>query len=473
MSFSSLSFIYFSACFFPLYFLLKGKARIILCLISSYIFYGWWDARFLGLIALTTLIAFYTSWAMEHSNQHFRKLFLGISVVSNLGILALFKYFGFFTESMVEFLSVLNIEADWPTLNIILPVGISFYTFQALSYTIDRYYQRIELEESLLVFATYVALFPQLVAGPIVRASKLLPQFKTDHPLTANNLACGLEMVAWGLFLKIVLADTLGPVVDMRFDNVDAFNSFHHLISVIFFAFQIYGDFAGYSLIAIGLGRIMGFDFGINFNRPYFSTNFSEFWNRWHISLSSWLRDYLYIPLGGNREGKMKSYRNLMVTMLLGGLWHGASWNFVFWGFLHGLYLIIQRLIAETPISTVLPLRVPVRISYLFKVACVFSLTCFAWIFFRSSSWDDSWTIVSIIAQGDFSITTGGANIATAKGFAIIGFVLFVDAMTKNRPLYELNQLSIPCRVFAMSTLVWLMAFLGTFAGGNFIYFQF
>ena len=295
-------------CLCPCTLLLKGKARLLLCLTGSYFFYGWWDWRFLGLIVISTLVDYTVGLFLERTReQKSRTQLLVLSMVVNLGFLAFFKYFNFFIESFAEMLVSTGLNPSISTLNIVLPVGISFYTFQSMSYTIDVYYRKIQVEPNFIRFATFISFFPQLVAGPIVRASDFLPQFQTDKKFEWDRFNAGVSQVLWGFFKKVAVADSLAPFVDQCFADPGAYSSIHLTIGVIFYSFQIYCDFSGYSDIAIGLARILGFDFPRNFRTPYFSKNFSEFWTRWHISLSSWLRDYLYIPLGGNRGGSFGS----------------------------------------------------------------------------------------------------------------------------------------------------------------------
>jgi alginate O-acetyltransferase complex protein AlgI len=357
--FNSLLFFAFLAIVLPLYFSLKGRGQVLLCLIASYVFYGAWDWRFLGLIALSTIVDYCVALKLEASEAPaVRKRLLILSLALNLGLLGVFKYYNFFIGSFRDLLTSLGFSPGELTLEIILPVGISFYTFQTLSYTIDVYRREIRAERSLLRFATFVAFFPQLVAGPIVRASDFLPQLYVTHRFHRVRALGGAAQMALGFFKKIVVADSAALVVETVFTEPSVHTSIGLIVGVVFYAFQIYGDFAGYSDIAIGLARVMGFKFPPNFRQPYVSQSFSEFWTRWHISLSSWLRDYLYIPLGGNRHGTLATYRNLMITMLLGGLWHGAEWKFVIWGGLHGAYLILQRflqLVARPAVSP--PLR--------------------------------------------------------------------------------------------------------------------
>ena len=345
MIFNSLTFLVFIGTFLPIYFLLKGRLRLWLCLLASYFFYGWWDWRFLGLIIISTLIDYSVGLILEKTEDPVRrKRLLVISLIVNLGFLAFFKYFNFFIESFQSLLFSMGITPSFNTLYIILPIGISFYTFQSMSYTIDVFYKKILRSEIFCALRPLLPFFRNWWQGRLYERRSFLPQFQKDRLFEWNRFNLGLGQVLWGFFKKVAVADSLAPFVDQCFAAPEAFSSIHLLLGVIFYSFQIYCDFSGYSDIAIGLARIMGFDFPENFRTPYFSKNFSEFWARWHITLSSWLRDYLYIPLGGNRHGTFNTYKNNMLTMLLGGLWHGASWVFVFWGFLHGLYLIVQRL---------------------------------------------------------------------------------------------------------------------------------
>ena len=404
MTFNSLIFLAFISTFFLFYFFLNSRIKIIYILISSYIFYSFWDWRFLGLILLSTIIDYFVGYRLgDERNLFYRKLFLLFSVLSNLIILGIFKYLGFFIDSFELLLTNIGLNPDWPTLNIILPVGISFYTFQSMSYTIDIYRKKLRPEKNLLNFAAYISMFPQLVAGPIVRAVHLLPQLKSPKDLNNYRLLKGIEFIVWGYLLKVVLADNLGLLIDINgyFQKPQDFGATDLTLATFMFSFQIYGDFAGYSLIAIGLAKILGFDLAQNFNRPYFSSTFSEFWKRWHISLSSWLRDYLYISLGGNRRGALRTSLNLIITMLLGGLWHGAALTFLFWGLLHGIYLIIFKYL-----QNILHYNNNKYIKFFQKILLiliVFILTSIAWIFFRCNSVEDSFYIIKTIFTFDIS----------------------------------------------------------------------
>jgi len=522
MFFNSLTFLVFVSIFFALYFVVKGMPRLILCLVASYFFYGWWDWRFLTLIVISTCIDFFVGRQLSETiEEPKRRKLLYLSIVANLGFLVFFKYFNFFIDSFKEMMVSSGIETNMDTLNIILPMGISFYTFQSMSYTIDIYRKKLTPEKGIIKFATYISFFPQLVAGPIVRASDFLPQFTMDKKFDWNRIIQGLGQVLWGFFKKVAIADSLALYVDLCFGAPGTYGSLHLTIGVIFYAFQIYCDFSGYSDIAIGLAKMMGFDFPRNFRTPYFSKNFSEFWERWHISLSSWLRDYLYIPLGGNRNGSFGSYffiglffaitifitqwwwlvipgallflflymykkrgssqeaktftyLNLMVTMLLGGLWHGAAWTFLFWGFLHGSYLIIQRLFSR-PFNNVLnAIKLPVAMQNLISIGMVFFATCFAWIFFRATSFEDAFTMIKGISSfADFNWSAVLHKLIVIKCSFLLIMLLMVETLAQRVDFPDLLLKSPVFRIVSFATILWIIAFFGTFGSNAFIYFQF
>ena len=345
MLFNSSVFLQFLAAFLLLFHLCRRHlaARNALILTASYVFYGWWDYRFLGLLLFTSLLDYVAGRRIEAaSGTRQRKLWLAVSLAGNLGVLGFFKYFNFFVDSFAVLLDGLGFQADPRTLGIILPVGISFYTFQSLSYSLDVYRGQIPATRNLINFLAYVSFFPQLVAGPIERARHLLPQFESLRVITRTHLTEGFWLIVWGLFKKVVIADNLATLVELVYQHPTQ-SAPAVILGTLAFAFQIYGDFSGYSDIARGLARWLGFELMVNFNLPYFATSPREFWRRWHISLSTWLRDYLYISLGGNRRGPWRTRLNLMLTMLLGGLWHGAAWHFVLWGGWHGLGLMLTR----------------------------------------------------------------------------------------------------------------------------------
>ncbi len=380
MIFSSFTFFIFFATIITIFLILKNqKAKKIVLLFGSYFFYGYWDYRFLALIIFTSIFDFFIGKKISTSDsEKQRKKLLLMSVFVNLGVLAFFKYFNFFIGSAN--LAFGGFGLNLGTLNIILPVGLSFYTFESMSYNIDVYKKKLKYCENILDFLLFIAFFPKLVAGPIVRASDFLPQLKNKIEIKSENFKFGIQIFIFGLIKKLVIADKLAFFVDNVFGNSNVFNSATIWFAVIAYSIQIYCDFSGYSDMAIGLARIMGFRLNENFNMPYLAMNISDFWKRWHISLSSWLRDYLYIPLGGSRKGNARTYINLMITMILGGLWHGASWNFVFWGFWHGtglaIYRIFEKKIPQT--KNILSEIASWTLTYLFVLV--------GWVFFRAQN---------------------------------------------------------------------------------------
>jgi alginate O-acetyltransferase complex protein AlgI len=349
MLFNSTLFLQFFAAFLLLYYAVRNHlgARNVLILVASYVFYGAWDYRFLALLLFSSLLDYFVGGALHRiTDTRRRKFILTISIVINLTILGFFKYFDFFTTSLADLMNVFGIRFQQRTLGILLPVGISFYTFQSMSYAIDVYRRQIEPTNNLIQFLAYVAFFPQLVAGPIERATHLLPQFNRTLQITLPMIREGLWLSIWGMFKKVVIADNLAPLAEMAYGH-PAPGAAVVVLGTIAFGLQIYCDFSGYSDIARGTAKILGFELMLNFNLPYTASSIREFWQRWHISLSTWLRDYVYIPLGGNRLGESRTYLNLLLTMFLGGFWHGAKWTFVFWGVFHGLALILHRIWAK------------------------------------------------------------------------------------------------------------------------------
>ena len=397
MLFNSLQF----AIFFPiaiiLYFLIPHKKRWILLLIASYYFYMCWKVDYILLIIISTLIDYICSNKMSQIKEKVkRKKWLLISIFSNIGILFGFKYFNFFSENIQTLFNNYNVFYEMPLFNVLLPVGISFYTFQTLSYTIDVYNNKTPAQRHLGVFAVYVSFFPQLVAGPIERSNHLLPQFFREHDFSYIRVKAGLQKMLWGFFKKIVIADNLAILVDGVYNNVDNYSGLTLIVATIFFTFQIYCDFSGYSDIAIGTAKVMGFELRENFKRPYFSKSIREFWQRWHITLSTWFRDYVYIPLGGNRTIKWRWYYNIFITFLVSGLWHGANWTFVIWGALHGTYLIIALVLTnpKKQFSSLIQ-KQSKSFNKLLDVTITFILVAFAWIFFRANNLDDAIYIIS------------------------------------------------------------------------------
>lgn len=386
MLFNSLAFLVFITVVLLVYSQLQLREQNVFLLAASYFFYGWWDWRFTLLLLISTAASFWTGRRIHASGTQRRKkllLFTGIAV--NLGILGFFKYFNFFADSAVHVLEAIGFEPHRPVLNVILPVGISFYTFQAVSYAIDIYRGKLEPEETFVHFALYVSFFPQLVAGPIERAASLLPQISNPRRVSQEDALAGLNLVLLGCFKKIAIADTLAVQVQNVFAAPGEMTSGQLWTGVYAFTFQIYGDFSGYTDIARGVARILGFDLMENFNAPYLSRNIAEFWRRWHISLSTWLRDYLYIPLGGNRSGAGRTYFNLMATMFLAGLWHGAAWTFAAWGLLHGVYLAIHRgLLKGSKPDFAWPKTLRGRVADIARICFTFHLVALTWILFRA-----------------------------------------------------------------------------------------
>lgn len=489
MLFNSLEF----ALFFPIVFILywivasKKNLRNILLLIASYVFYGWWDWRFLFLIIISSLVDFLVGLYIPKTTKgRDRKILLAISLLVNLGFLVYFKYANFFIESFVDAFRLFGKELNVSTLNIILPVGISFYTFQTLSYTLDIYRKRLRPTKDALAFFTFVAFYPQLVAGPIERASHLLPQFYKTYTFKYEEVKSGLLLAAFGLFKKMVIADRLAILVNQVYNNPTDYSGFELVVATVFFSFQIYCDFSGYSDIAIGLSRAMGFDLMKNFNSPYFSLSITEFWRRWHISLSTWFRDYVYISLGGNRVGKGRMYFNLFATFLISGLWHGAAFTFVIWGFIHGVLIVAEKAFTKTREQLFNHFRKPLP-SLLLKggaLLLTYALVCFAWIFFRANSLTDAiyvakgiWTnnIGEVLQHSIFEL--GLSKPEFLAGLFFIGALVLLEATNQRRSVSAwLNKQWIGVRWTAYIGLILVIIIFGMYGDNTpkeFIYFQF
>ncbi len=477
MIFNSIDFAIFLPVVFMLYWGLTQKnlkAQNFLIAIVSYVFYGWWDWRFLSLILFSTIVDFSIGLGLaKEEKTRNRKILLWISLLLNLGFLGFFKYFNFFLDNFVLAYSFLGSPIQIDALEIILPVGISFYTFQTLSYTIDIYKRKLEPTRDFVAFAAFVSFFPQLVAGPIERAKHLLPQFYQKRIFDYNIAVSGLHQILWGLFKKIVIADRLAIVVNEFYNYPADYHGFTHIIGTIFFAFQIYCDFSGYSDIAIGTSKLFGFDLMTNFRTPYFSKTIGEFWKRWHISLSTWFRDYVYIPLGGNKVTKSRWYFNLFFTFLVSGLWHGSKWTFVFWGALHGFILIIESVLK------VKDWKIPTFL----KIMLTFSLACFGWIFFRANSIQDAFLIIADISNiGNYRLSQLSlyiVPIAKNTVFAVdillsmilIPFLLVSEYLFSHK--VNFNNLKFRYRLPIYVFGVWSIFILGVFGKSEFIYFQF
>lgn len=383
MLFNSLDFMLFFPIVVLIYFLIPDRMKHMWLLIASYYFYMNWNAKYALLLLLSTGITYLTSLMIAKGNK--RKFWLIVCAVANLGILGLFKYFDFALENINRVLSLVHVQAVEPAFDIVLPVGISFYTFQALSYTIDVYRGEIEPERNFAKYALFVSFFPQLVAGPIERSGHLLKQIQKGTTFDYNNAKNGLLLMMWGLFEKIVVADRAAVIVNEIYENYENYWGSMIVVATILFAIQIYCDFAGYSHIAVGAAKVMGYDLMNNFEQPYFATGIKDFWRRWHISLSTWFKDYLYIPLGGNRCSKWKNYRNLLITFTVSGLWHGASWHYVIWGGLHGIYQVVgnMTMAVRDRIKGVLRIKTDCFSYRLFQRLITGFLVTAAWFFFR------------------------------------------------------------------------------------------
>ncbi|MEZ5326116.1 MAG: MBOAT family protein [Verrucomicrobiales bacterium] len=469
MLFNSLEFLIFLIPVYVGYLVLKRKQQNHLLLVASYVFYAAWDYRFLALIVGSTVVDYLCGAAIDDATTpQKRKMFLGVSLVANLGSLAFFKYFNFFTESLAELISATGIPFHTGSLDIILPIGISFYTFQTMSYTIDIYRGKLAPVKNPLDFALYVSFFPQLIAGPIERASRFLPQLTSDRKVDADAVHQDIWLILLGLYQKIFIADNLAEIVNPLFADSTTSGALV-LLAIYGFAFQIYCDFAGYSNIARGLARLMGFDLMVNFNAPYFASSISDFWKRWHISLSSWLKDYLYIPLGGNRRGTLFTVRNLIITMLLGGLWHGAAGHFIVWGAFHGLLLATYHVIKKHSL-----VRIPEnnRIAEFVCIAATFHLVCIGWLFFRAESTAQALTMLANLTHFKVAAGMGLSGFTSLAVLVLPLVVLDYFSFRQQTPVIIFNSpvwlRSAVCSAFLLSIIM-----AGKFGADEFIYFQF
>ncbi|MDO6491469.1 MAG: MBOAT family O-acyltransferase [Cellulophaga sp.] len=470
MLFNSIEYLIFLPIVFILYWFVVNKnlkLQNILLLLASYLFYGWWDYRFLSLIIFSSFLDYFVGIKLfEAVDEKKRKLWLYVSLFSNLGLLGLFKYYNFFADSFAVAMQGIGWQVDDLTLNIILPVGISFYTFQTLSYSIDIYRRTLEPTKNIVSFFTYVSFFPQLVAGPIERASNLLPQIETKRKFSRESFNEGILQISIGLFRKVVIADNLAVYVDTVYANSELHNSSTLLLATVFYSFQIYYDFAGYSDIAIGTAKLFGFNFAPNFNFPYFSKSITEFWRRWHMSLSFWLRDYLYISLGGNRKGIKITYRNLLLTMLLGGLWHGSSWNFVIWGAIHGLFLS-----AEKYSFSLLNIK---NFNFLGAIY-TYIIVIFAWVFFRATDVTQSFAIIKEICSFNFYFPFLGdiSTMSVSLLMLTIGFILDFLLFKNGKSVEHLGRNMSNTKLTIILTVLIMLIILFYSTSNNFIYFQF
>ncbi len=474
MIFNSLAFAIFLPVVLALYYVLPFKGQNRMLLAASLFFYAWWDWRFLGLLALTILIDFYASHAVYKATTHrLKKRWMLISIISNVAVLVIFKYSNFFVQSFAVVLTKLGFDVHPATLALVLPIGISFYTFMSMAYVIDVYRGQLKPTSHLFDFALFVSYFPHLVAGPILRAPQLLPQLTHERKIKLEQIRDGISLIVIGYVRKVVIADMISPMVGQAFTQMNLLGSGDLILRMYLFAIQLYGDFAGYSDIARGVSKLFGIELNLNFATPYLSQNITEFWRRWHISLSSWLRDYVYIPLGGNRKGKFRTYVNNFLTMLIGGLWHGANWTYVIWGGLNGLYLAIHKAylditgkaskasLEQTKWSLITP----------FKMFFTFTIASFAFIIFRSPNFSSAWQYISKMLSFRGGITRVGSSASMAP-FVILAFALDIAQYTKwgerfvaRSPLWK--------RAIVFGILFAIVLVAGADDSQPFIYFQF
>lgn len=493
MTFTTLTFVLFLVTVFSVYWLLKKRSlQNIFLIIASYIFYGWWDYRFCAFLFASSIVDFTVSSQLGKTDDpRLRRLLLLISLGFNLGVLGFFKYWNFFAQSLTRALSTVGWHTDAITLQVILPIGISFYTFQGLSYTIDVYRGKMQPVKNLIDHLCFLSFFPQLVAGPIERATHLTPQVMKPRSFDYALAVDGSRQMLWGFFKKMVIADNLAPIIDRAYAHPNDATGAQLAFATVMFAIQIYCDFSAYSDIAIGTARLFGFSLMQNFATPYFSQSVSEFWRRWHISLSTWLRDYVYFPLGGSRvASEFRRSFNVLVTFLVSGAWHGASWNYIIWGGLHGVLILVEKLwtkegtlrLQDTPGgSSLFPTP-----KVVFRMLLTFTLICMTWIFFRASSATQALLILR-------KILTQALN---PSAFASIGDLLSASALVQNSHLLVLFAILIgfilaewcqrchahplmlgrwktPMRWATYTTLLWLTLYWGTWNTGQFVYFQF
>ena len=473
MLFNSFEFAVFFPVVTALYFALPHRFRWAMLLAASCVFYMAFIPAYLLILLFTITVDYFAGLGIDAATGRWRKVLLYVSLCANALILAVFKYFNFLNETLRSLAQPLGAHYEVPNLSLILPIGLSFHTFQSLSYVIEVYRGRFRAEKHFGLFALYVMFYPQLVAGPIERPQNLLPQFRVTHQFDYSRVTDGLRLMAWGLLLKVVVADNLAPAVDMVYGDVRHYAGFPLAAATVLFAFQIYCDFHAYSLIAIGTARVMGFSLMTNFRQPYLSSSIAEFWRRWHVSLSTWFRDYLYIPLGGNRVSSWRWLRNLLIVFAVSGLWHGANWTYVIWGLLHGTYIAVSAWTQALRQRTVQAMgmgRWPVVLRTA-RIACTFFFVSFAWIFFRARTLTDAWYVITHIP-----LASRGAERLEVPVIALLGMVvvLVTDWLEQREPVPAIvsRQPLVPrwavYYAVVLTILVW-----GNFGSREFIYFQF
>lgn len=486
MLFNSFDYLIFLPIVFILYWLIGTKYRTtqnVLLLCASFIFYGWWSWKFLGLLIISTLLDFFYGFGVNSSDRMNKKIYLLLSVINNLGILAVFKYFNFFSEQLSNAFLSIGIRTSPFFLDILLPVGISFYTFHGMSYVFDIYRDRIKPVASIIDYSLFVSFFPLLVAGPIERASHLLPQIQSQRKFNYDDAVVGLRLILWGLFKKVVVADNAAYFANLIFNNYQDYNGLALLIGAIMFSIQIYGDFSGYSDIALGSARLLGFRLLINFRFPYFSRDLAEFWKRWHISLSSWFRDYLFIPLGGSKRGKLITVRNTFIVFLMSGFWHGASWNFIGWGLFHAIGFLPLLLMNRTKQNTNsyigsesgLP-----SVSEIYSMIFTYLYVTFGWVLFRAEDFNCTKYFFRNIFSQDIlalpNISLDNPEYLSLLHLGLTSFLLFTCewfSRSTDSSVHFISRLSSSVLRYAFYLIILLLIFYLKGNSVEFIYFAF
>ena len=476
MLFNSFHFFFFFIIVTAVYFFIQHKSRWAWLLLASCYFYMAFVPAYILILAFTIIVDYYAGIFIEKTTGKKRKTYLILSLITNIGILCFFKYFNFFNDNLTSLLGFVNVQNPVPALNILLPIGLSFHTFQAMSYTIEVYRGNQRAEKHFGIYALYVMFYPQLVAGPIERPQNLLHQFREKHSFDIDRLSAGVKLMVWGLFKKLVIADRLAIYVNNTYNYYDQSSGIALLIATFFFSFQVYCDFSGYSDIAIGAAKVMGYDLMANFRRPNFSQSTAEFWKRWHISLSTWFKDYLYFPLGGNKVAKKRRYLNLMIVFLISGLWHGANWTFVIWGALNGLFIVFAIVTKEAREKIWGLTRIPTmpKLNIGINIITTFTLITFSRIFFRSETLDQSVDVIKKIFTFSGSIANESVTMLAYSFFAI-AFLIIAEFQMEFFP----GKFSIANHKFFFvrncyyAILILLILLVGVYDGGQFIYFQF
>jgi len=484
MLFNSIDFALFLPAVFLIYWFVVNKnlkLQNLFVVLASYLFYGWWDWRFLLLIIFSTIVDYSVGLSLDSvKNKSKRKFLLWISIIVNIGLLGFFKYYNFFIDNFVEAFSLLGKNLEVSTLNIILPVGISFYTFQTLSYTIDVYKGKLKPTKDFLAFSAFVSFFPQLVAGPIERARNLLPQFYNKRKFRYKEAVDGSKQILWGLFKKVVIADGCAHYANIIFNNSEDYSGSTLVLGALFFTFQIYGDFSGYSDIAIGVSKLFGFKLSKNFDFPYFSRNMAEFWRRWHISLSTWFRDYLYIPIGGSRGSNWNIIRNLLIIFIVSGFWHGANWTFIIWGALNALYVIPLVLVKKNRnyLEIVAKEKSFPSLNEGFEMFLTFCLTVFAWIFFRANNLTHAVSYISEIFSTSIFTIPNYFESGDAWKIVVLTFLFIVIEWIGRESEYALENIGLKWKqykryAFYYVLIILIIIYWLDVGGEQFIYFQF